>query len=234
MVHALHVTFFLILAACANQKETTTVDWSFNKEMLRSYLCTGNQDWYKKISRDPMLKFIIHAQIEIYCETGHTRDLESLNELVSEARYAVEQHPTQRRTEVAQCLLSGVKNGYLAPIVCTTSKKLIKNLNILTEWVIQELFCREKDKNIWMKRACTIGKIMTEKGEAIKEAVRPQLCKNQYERVKRQYDLKSVIKMFEQAACERSTSYKNRAEEEGWLHFPAYGFWCCITPLVEG
>ena len=235
MVQALQVTFFLVLAASSIQQGISeTVDWNFTAEMLRSYLCTGNEDWYKKISRDPMLKFIIHAQIEIYCKSGQTRDLDSLNELVSEARYAVELQPTQRRIEVSQCLLSGVKDGYLAPIVCTPSKKFMKNLDTLTDWIIQNLFCNRQDRNIWLKGACIIGKRMMDKREEIRKTVSPYFCKRQRDRVKRQYDLKTVIEMFEGVACARTSSFKNEAEEEGWLHFPAYGFWCCITPLVDG
>ena len=238
MTHAvLCFTILLTLVACSHQKEnlqSATIDWNFSKEMLRSYLCTGSKYWYKKISRDPMLKFIIHAQIEIYCKSGQTRDLDSLNEIFGEARYAVELQPSQRRTEVSRCLLSGVKDGYLAPIVCTTSKKFMKNLDTTADFVIQATFCNGHEKNTWMKRACMIGKWITEKREAIRKAVRPHLCKHQHDRAKRQFDLKSVIAMFELGACAKSSGFHDLAIEKGWVHFTAYGFWCCITSFVDG
>ena len=234
MAHAFfYLTILLTLVTCSHQKEDLqimTVDWNYTMEIFRSYLCTGSQDWYKKIP-DPMLKFIIHAQIESYCR----RHPESLNEIVVEARYAVEVQPPWKRNEVSRCLLSGIKNEYLAPIVCTTSKKFMENLDTFTDFVIQDSFCSAQHKNVWMERACMIGKWMIENREAIRKAVRPVVCKikNQHDRVKRQYDMKSVIATFELAACAQSSGFHDFATKEGLLHFPFYGFWCCITKFFD-
>ena len=236
MVHAvLYFTILLVLVAgCYQQENVPTVNWGFGSEILRSYLCTGNREWYKDISTDsyPTLRFIVHAQIELFCRLGEI-DFGSLNELVEEARYAAELQPGEKRNESSKCLWRGIKYGYFAPIVCSKSDKLMENLDNLTSWIINDNICNGAIKKDWTEIVCMIGQRMIEKKEAIRDAVRPYLCRLLLR--KRQFDLKSLIEVVEQTACLQISGYnfKEIALKGGWVHFPYYGYWCCITKFFD-
>ena len=117
MAQFLRLIILLTLLSCSSQKEEAQdidnlLDWKFNKRILSTYLCTGNNNWYREISEESMLRFIVHAQIEIYCQDYF--EWENLNDLIKEARFATERQTREKRMQVSRCLWTGVKDGYFA------------------------------------------------------------------------------------------------------------------------
>ena len=119
MAQFLRFIILLTHLSCSSQKEEAQdidnlLEWKFNKRILSTYLCTGDNKWYREISKESMLRFIVHAQIEIYCQDYF--EWENLNDLIKEARFA-----TERQTRRKECRFLDVSGQELKMVTSPQS-----------------------------------------------------------------------------------------------------------------
>ena len=227
---SLLLAILLISHPCSARK-TKIIDWEFAVDFLRSYFCTGNQDWWKNISEDPVLRYTMRVGVIMFCHPTKFVDVESMRELVKHARFAVEKQTRGKRTTVTNCLWDGIKNWNIAPFFCPLPSKIfMKNYDLVLDSAL-DMFCvKDKILDFW----CIVGALIARGRDAIREKVPPHLCASH--RLKRQFDANSGMAIFEQLACLNSVDYNFNyvaLEKGNHLHFVTFGYWCCIIQFVE-
>ena len=230
-MRVLWLTFLLLLSHPCNAK---SFDLDFTGGLIHSYLCTGKTSWWKQIRGEyDALRYMMHAAVIVICQGEITEN--DVKIIVTEARQMVQNQKQEKRTEVSKCLWSGIKSWNFVPFFCPLpSEKFMENFDSTLDFIIQSIICSDKIEGPWSwKIGCLLAKLVMENRHVIRKAVHPYLCKKRLQ--KRQYDLASVMKVFEQSACLKSSSFNFNfvAIEEGHnLYFTVYGFWCCIIKFL--
>ena len=232
----------LISHPCSTRK-SKNVDWTFTIELLHSYLCTGDQDWWKNIKDDPALRFIMHTGVNSICDPTRFQDgrptrfvdVEILKELVGEARHAVEEQTWEKRVGVSDCLWKGIRDWHIVPLFCPLpSETFMKNFDKTLDSLVPYFKKSCIDGGPKISTECKIGAWLLKYETAIRDVLRPYLCASR--RNKRQFDAKSGMAILQQIACLESADFNFEyvAMKEGkHLHFATFGFWCCIIELVK-
>ena len=228
----MRLLWFVILLTgnvCVSRK----FDWKFAVGVVRSYMCTGNMDWWKEIKKDPALKFVMHVAVITFFDHSKFFDIETLDEIVGEARFAVDEHSLEKRTKVSGCLWDGIRDWHFVPFLCPLpSEKFMEKYDDTLD-MIYNFICL-KQSRVSFDTGCKIGLAIFQERFAIRSAVKPYLCENP--RVKRQFDANSLMAIFKQTACLQSTEFNFEyvaIERGNSLHFSTFGIWCCIIEFVK-
>ena len=221
----------LISRPCSSRK-TKIIDGEFIVEFFQSYFCTGDQDWWRNIKPEhAALGYMMHVGIITFCNPAQFVDKDMLGELVEEARLTVKKQTWDKRKTVTNCLWGGIKHWSLAPFFCPLPSTIfMKNYDLMLDSVIEK-FCFGHEQ---FELLCQVAKWVLRERASIREIVRPHVCASH--RLKRQFDVKSGMAIFEQIACLNSVDFNFNyvAMEKGnHLHFVYFGFWCCIMEFVE-
>ena len=238
--HFIMRVLFLILVLstflCRNSViKGKKADEVFRLKLVHSYLCTGNREWWKKIP-DDMLRYMMHVSVTWKCN-GDITDTDVLSNLLEESKRAVQLKSLKKRTEVSDCLWKGIKDWHFIPFFCPlSSEKFMQNYDESVNYLVETL-CSSNSSHIrgsWNWIGCSLGRLIFEKMDVIREVVHPYLCESSRQR--RQYDVVSMMAIFKQTACLESSAFNFdfvAIKEGGNLHFLLYGFWCCIMKFVE-
>ena len=232
-------TFIVLFLSCLHLSNTKdrTIDWNFARQILRSYLCTGDREWWRNIEKNrKVLKFLMHAGIELYCDRDSLkyRYQEDMGELIEDARSAVKQQSLEKRKEVSECLWKGLRYWHLEPIVCPfTSEKFMEEFDMNLRKILEEVICAKK-RDIFWEIGCLSGSLALRNIDALRQYFRPYLCKTHRQR--RQYDVASIKAIIDQVACLKSTEHDLETvviEDGNNFHFSRWGIFCCINMFVE-
>ena len=110
---------FLITCQCSSdQSVARKLDWKFVLQFMRSYLCTGNLDWWEEVENDPVLKLILHTSVLCNCEKERLLEEEVVVELLQDAISTFQKQSWMKRVEVTECLWSAIKKLHFAPFFC--------------------------------------------------------------------------------------------------------------------
>ena len=227
------LSFLLICHPCLTKK-AKEFDSGMASRILRSYFCTGDMNWYKKIENDPALKFMMHVAIMYVCDNTQFHNVQTQRVLVEEANSAFQRNSWENRARVSNCLWEGIKEWHFIPFLCPLPSEIFMDnyYNSIDE-IFKTILCPEEilgSRKLW----CKIGEVIIEYKIKIREVLKPYVCANH--RLKRQFDAKSVVAIFKQNACLQSTAYTFdyvAIEKGNSRYFSAFGHWCCFTKLVK-
>ena len=231
-MRAILLSYLLIFHPCS-AKKAKEFDFGMAMRLLRSYFCTGDMNWYKKIENDPALKYMMHVAIIYVCDNTQFRKVQTLRGMVKEANSAFQYNSWEKRARVSNCLWKGIKEWHFIPFLCPVHSEIFMEnyYNSIDE--IWTFLCPEETSgswNLWWK----IGEQILKNKIKIREVLKPYVCANH--RLKRQFDAKSVVAIFKQNACLQSAAYTFDyvAIEKGQSHyFSVFGHWCCFIELVK-
>ena len=241
----------VVLSTCiclgnGESKQVEKIDWNFADKVLHSYFCTGDRAWWENIEKDPALRLMMHVGVEIYCYT-HTlqeRYKEILEDIIREAREAVQLQSLTKRKEVSNCLWDAFRHWQFVPLLCPyPSEKFMERFDKTTDQLVNNVICIHKDQitpiNGTQTIACDVGRWILSKRDDIRKAVHPHLCHN-HRLIKRQYDVVSVMAVFKQTACLKSAENNfeieyiaEQLEDEKPLHFSTFSCWCCVSKFIR-
>ena len=230
------LTIFLITCQCSSdQSVAKKLDWKFVLQFMRSYLCTGNLDWWEEVEDGPVLKLILHTSVLYNCEQERLLEEKVVVELLQDAISTFQKQPWMKRVKVTDCLWSAIKKLHFAPFFCPgTSDKFRENLD--KSWDdLYEGMCEQSIGTFSHLRVlCKVKHAVLTNRDAIREAVNPYLCYKP--RQKRQYDIVSMMAVLNQAACWDSdeNDIKTAVVEEGdVVYFTGWSLLCCISKFID-
>lgn len=225
----------LLIAHPCSTRKTEKIDWQFGFEFFKSYFCTGDQDWWKNIKTDLVLGYMMHVGVIMFCQPAGFKDWSTLGELAEEARFAIEKHTWKKRTEVSNCMWDGIRDWHVVPFFCPLPSDIfMKNYDETLDFALESFCTNTNGISVNSLINCKVAEIILKEKAVIREVMKPYLCASN--RLKRQFDVKSLMDIFKQNACLESVDFNFNyvAIEEGnhW-HFGTFGFWCCIIEFVE-
>ena len=159
-----HVCLLLIQPLTTKSLEVSSqedIDLAFFLHFIRTYVCTGNNDWWKKIS-DPALRMTMQFGVLSQCTPKTDMDmLEVVRTLRTDSSLAMnEKNIRQKRYEVGECLWDTFKEWMLIPFFCPHQYEML--VDVLDGWLddAHNIFCLANGKEGQGEIICTLTKLV--------------------------------------------------------------------------
>ena len=234
-----------------------SADIQFLLQLRESYLCTGDNDWWKRIP-DPMLRVTMQYAVLATCKTENNIP-KAVRTLITDSRLAMkDKNVQQKRNEAGECLWNALKEWMLIPFICPRHyEELMEHYN---KWLNEtyDLVCNVSEKSDRVEMVCKITDWIIKHLEQIREVIErvPGLCENENSdlrtnsvstahheiRQKRQYSTYTLVNAIRKGMCVTlegqgkpnvSEFYSNSAlVAHGEVPF-VYSVFCCFFRFLE-
>ena len=186
--------------------------------MAEAYLCIGDESWTSRIE-DPSLRWLILILQDLACKDTHFRNERGrlVAKLYETARDIV--IPEKYRKCLWDAVGTTIETAFCNDESSTVLQILIKGLTL--SW------CSAFPEIIGANMVCFIGNFLLDHTTEIKASVGEYLCSNhdndqigisnQISRVKRVFDLRSVVDLIDQLACLYPESMVSMVKEGGFV-----------------
>ena len=232
-------------------------DIQFLLRLRDSYLCTGDNDWWKRIP-DPMLRVTMQYAVLVTCRTEKNIP-KAVRTLITDSRLAMKnKNVQQKKNEVGECLWDTLKEWMLIPLIC--SRHYEELMKYYDTWLDEayDLICNVNEKTDRVEVVCKITEWIIKHREQIRDVIEkiPGLCEHENTNhgttsvstahheilQKRQYSTYTLINTIRKGMCvtlhsqgkpKVSEFYSNSAlVEQGEIPF-AYSIFCCLFRFLE-
>ena len=148
------------------------IDLEFFLRFTTTYVCTGNNDWWKKIS-DPVLRMTMQLAVLSFCTPETDMDiLELVRTLSTDSSLAMnEENVRQKRNEVGECLWDTFKEWMLIPFFCPHQYEML--VGVLDGWLDDAhfIFCSANGKEGQREIICSLTKVVLNNFQSITRTI---------------------------------------------------------------
>ena len=234
-----------------------SADLNFLLGLRESYLCTGDNDWWKRIP-DPMLRVTMQFAVLATCKTEKNIP-KAVRTLITDSQLAMKnKNVQQKRNEVGECLWDNLKQWMLIPFICPKHyEELMEDYN---KWLNEtyDLICNVNEKTDRVGMVCKIAEWTRRYSQTLRGVIGkiPGLCENEntYRGTnsvstahhdilqKRQYSTYTLINTIRKGMCVTLHSqgkpkvyqfhFNSALVEQGEVPF-VYSVFCCLFRFLE-
>ena len=251
------ILFVCLLFTKSLSTASDSADLKFLLRLRESYLCTGDNDWWKRIP-DPMLRVTMQFAVLATCKTENNIP-NAVRTLITDSRLAMKNKNVQhKRNDVEECLWGTFKEWMLIPFICPRHyEELMEHYN---KWLSEtyDLFCNVSEKSDRVEMVCKITDWIIKHLQILRESIEkvPGLCESKdtnhgtnsvstaHQEIvqKRQYSTYTLINTIRKGMCVKfdgqgkpnvSEFYSNSAlVAQGEVPF-VYSVFCCLFRFLE-
>ena len=220
----------ILLRSLSGRSVNEDYDFEFLKTSLRAYLCTGDEQWYKKI-KEPFLRHMMQVSIEGMCNKTKRLSEENLKIFIHDLLSAL--RGSSSATKMKTCFHEALVYGFIHQSICEENDTPLAKDGYLGNFLnmICPYYSQNGDPEELLKTGfCIVTSVFTGENslsELFRGILRQLACNET--RKKRQFDLISMIHTMEVAMC-REGGIKSRI---GGTDVLFVEYWCCLIAIVK-